>query len=303
MNKKLIAVLAAFLFSVVLWGSVSLSGDYFVTVVVPVNITNVPRDYLADAVSSREVLLRLRGEGWVLSSISMGSDLEFKVSADFDSGRVFLNLNRSINENDWLTSGIQVYDISPDTISTWIERIREKKVKVIPAYHLEFEPGYGLASPAKLSPDSILVFGTQRRLRNLETIPTVERTFTGLDRKTVETIEIAQLDGLTYNFQNSTATFDVQKIVDKEFSKIDIEITNVPEAREIVLFPNNINVVLRGGINVLGKMENDVIRVLVDYYKVISDTTGAITPDVKYPGNTTLVSTQPEKIKYIIKKY
>lgn len=302
-KNKIMAILSAFIFSVILWGSVSLSGDYFVTVVVPVQITNVPENYLADVVSSKEVLLRLKGEGWTLSSVSMGTDLEFKVSADFDSGRVFLNLNRSISDNDWLTSGIQVYDISPDTISARIDKISQKKLRIIPAYKLEFEPGYGLASEAKIIPDSILVYGTRRKLESLEAIPTVEKVFSGLERNSVETIELAQIDGLTYNIRNCTATFDVQKIVDKKFSKIDIEIFNVPEARDLLLFPNNVNITLRGGINVLGKMNNDVIRVLVDYSKVLSDTTGTISPDVKIPGNTTLVNTEPEKLKYIIKKY
>jgi len=303
MNKKLISVIAAFLFSVILWGSVSLSGDYFVSVLVPVRIIDVPEHYMADGVSTREVFLRLKGEGWKLSSISLGSDLEYKISAEFDSGRVFMNLNKSIGENDWLSSGIQVYDLSPDTVSTRIERIYQKKVKIIPSFELQFQPGYGLASPARINPDSVLVYGTRRRLRELEGIPTLRKQFADLERKTAETIELAQLPGLSYGIQSCTATLDVQKIADREFSNINVEILNVPAARDLILFPTRISLVLRGGINVLGKMNENAARAFIDYNTVLKDTTGFIKPEIVIPEHTILVNTKPEIIKYIIKKY
>lgn len=303
MNKKILSIIAAFLFSVILWGSVSLSGDYFISVYVPIRITDIPLHYTADGISAGEVFLRLKGEGWKLSSFSLDSDLEFKVSAGFDSGKVFLNLNRSINENEWLTSGIQVYDISPDTISTRIEKIFEKKVRVKPDYELQFQPGYNLASPVKINPESIVVYGTRRRLRNLDSIPTLKEVFSGLERKTVANLEIAPIGGLSYSTKSCSATFDVQKIVDKELKGVAIEILNVPKARDLLLFPNKIDIVLRGGINVLGKMNNDAVRVNVDYNKVLNDTTGAVKPELIIPNFTTLISTNPDRLKYIIKKY
>lgn len=303
MNKKFISIIAAFLFSVVLWGSVSLSSDYFVSVLVPVRVVDVPNNYVSDAVSTREVFLRLKGEGWKLSSITLGSDLEYKVSAAFDSGKVFMNLNKSISANDWLTSGIQVYDISPDTISTRIEKLYQKTVRILPAIELHYKPEYGLASPVKITPDSVIVFGTKRRLKDLEGIPTVKTAFSDLERKTVERIDLTLKEGLTYNLQNTTITFDVQKIVDKSFSGINVEILNVPEARDLILFPNKISIVLRGGINVLGKMNDDAIRALVDYNIILEDTTGTIEPVIAFPDNTVLVNKNPNRIKYIIKKY
>jgi hypothetical protein len=62
-------------------------------------------------------------------------------------------------------------------------------------------------------------------------------------------------------------------------------------------------VVLRGGINLLGKLKAEEIRPYIDYGDIIKDTLGQIEPKLKIPFFSTIVDKSPEKFQYIIKKF
>lgn len=98
-------------------------------------------------------------------------------------------------------------------------------------------------------------------------------------------------------------TIDVQRIVEKSFEGIKIEIVDLPSDRNIVLIPNTLECNLRGGINILGKINNSQISAKVNYRDIVYDTTGSIKPEIIYPENTQLFFTRPEHINYVIKKF
>jgi hypothetical protein len=96
---------------------------------------------------------------------------------------------------------------------------------------------------------------------------------------------------------------DVQKIVEKEVSNVLVEIVNVPYDRNVLLILDRVSIGLRGGINVLGKMNIEKVTAGVKYSDVVMDTIGSIAPEISIPGNTELIYVKPDRLKYIIKKF
>ncbi len=303
LNKKIISITAIFIFSIVLWGSVSLSYYYTTTITVPLRITNLPEGFIVGSATEKEVTINLRGEGWKLMSLFWGSKPDFKVpiGARYD-GETY-NLKDAIKENNWLDNNIQVFDISPTKMSFKIERIKEKKIKIYPDVNLSFKQDFILGSDISISPESVLVFGTRNRLDEFDSIPTVKKFYSNLESSVDEQIEIQPIDGLTYESIYCSLNFDVQKVADKTFDNLEVEITNTPPSRELLLFPNKLSLILRGGINILGKLQNDEIKASVDFRKVLQDTTGTIAPVLTIPKFLKVVEVKPEFLKYIIKKY
>jgi hypothetical protein len=286
-----------------LWGSISLSKDYYITVDIPVKVINFPEGYSSGTSLPDKISAKIRGKGWKLIAVNLGAESEYFISAGNDTGRKYINLYNSLSENQWLASDMEILDLNPDTLSLYIEKIREKKVKIEPDFKLEFKPGYGLATSIKVYPDSTNVIGPASYLKNLNSISTERVEISELDTRTIEQAILKDLPGMTYDVRNVTVNLDVQKIVDKNFDNLFVSVLDIPGDREVVLLPNRITVGVRGGINILGKLNEDKIKAFVYYRDVVLDTLGNVAPHLEIPENTSLIYTKPERLRYIIKKY
>ncbi|MGE5432575.1 MAG: YbbR-like domain-containing protein [Syntrophomonadaceae bacterium] len=302
-NKKVFSIILAVLFSFILWGSVTLSNSYFTTITVPVRLTNLPKGFAASRMSISEVNLRIKGEGWRLASLILSNNLEYNVSAGRDSQSKNINLRNALGENAWLSSGIQLFDLYPDFLSVSLERITERKIKIRPDLSISFKQDFGLVSNIKVIPDSVVVYGPGSIVKNLAAVPTIKRSFNNLDDKILERIDLQNIPGLTYSNGSCVIKFDVQKIVDKTLENLEVEVRNTPRGEDLVVFPSSITVVLRGGINIIGKLKSEDVHPFVDYNQVIRDTLGIIEPEVKVPDYVTVIDKKPNQLKYIIKKY
>lgn len=302
MKKNFHIVIIAFLFSSILWVSITLTEEYYSTYRVPVRIVNTPYGYTLASELPSEISIKLRGIGWRLTGIGIGSESHFNVSARNDSGRISANLYANLVENPWLSSDVSVIDISPDTVSFIVERITSKKLKVIPDVDLTFKTGFGLAGEVKVVPDSVVVFGPKSLISELHHISTKKVNLNALDNLTK--IKLAfDNDIFTTNIAIVEVTLDVQRIVDKEIENIKIEVIDVPEDRDVVLLPNTINCLVKGGINVLGKLSASDFSASVHYRDVLLDTIGTVAPEIKLPENVEVVSRKPDRLRYIIRKF
>jgi len=243
MNKKLISISAIVLFSIVLWGSVSLSHYYTTRITVPLRITNLPEGFVVGSATEKEVTINLKGEGWKLISLFWGSKPEFKVPIGTQNEAETFNLRDAIKENNWLDNNIQVFDISPTKMSFKIERVKEKRIKIYPDVQLSFKQDYILGSDIAISPESIIVYGTRDQLNSIDSIPTVRKYYTELESSVDEQIEIQPIEGLNYESNYCSLNFDVQKVADKLFENLEVEVTNTPPSRELLLFPNKISLI------------------------------------------------------------
>jgi hypothetical protein len=303
MNKKLLSIILVFIFSVVIWVSVTLSDYYFITLNVPVKVVNLPQGYIAYSNGSKDVQLKLKGEGWKLAYLSVARDMEYTTSANLDSGTVNLNLSESMGENQWLSTGIQVLNVNPEVIPFRIEKTYHKKVKVFPDMDLAFTDSYGLTSPALIIPDSIDVTAPKSLLKSITSVPTEKIRISDINRNITERVQLKKNQYVSYNQGYVVFSLFVEKIVDKRFENVGIEIRNVPTGYSVSLFPDNLNVVLRGGINILGRMKGSDLMPFVNFESIYKDTTGVIIPNLDLPPYIQLVSTEPNYLKYIIKKY
>ncbi|HVO75234.1 MAG TPA: hypothetical protein VMT35_14485 [Ignavibacteriaceae bacterium] len=303
MKKNLHIVVISIIFSVILWVSISLSGDYFATYNIPIKLINFPPGYTTGTKLPGQVSVRLKGEGWKLISVSLGTESDYLVSVGNDSGKVAVDLNSHLSDNQWLSSGIEVISITPDTLSFIVEKISNKKVKIKPDLNLNFKPGYGLATPVRINPEYTTIHGPGRFLRNLSVIPTRQLYLNHLDSKRTELLSLPEIPGMTYDNNYVRILLDIQKIVDKNFDNEPVEINDIPHNRSVILLPGKIGIGVRGGIDILAKLTRDKINLSVNYNDIMRDTLGTISPVVLLPENVSLLYLKPERLRYIIKKF
>ncbi|QQS34594.1 MAG: hypothetical protein IPM56_09965 [Ignavibacteriales bacterium] len=303
MKKKIPIILISFIFSIILWVSISLSKDYYATFEIPLKIVDFPNGYTTGSAIPEKLSVKLKGNGWKLASVNLGSESEYLVSAGSDSGRKFINVLNYLVENQWLSSEMEVIDISPDTLSFFVEKISEKKVMIIPDYDLTFKSGYGIASKTKLVPDSVTLYGPESLLRNIVFAETEQIQLKNLDKIFSEQKKLKNIFGIEYRNNRTLVKLDVQKIIDNNFDEVPVTVTDVPRDRDVVLLPNRITVGVRGGIEVIGKLPKEKIKATIMYRDIVADTTGSIVPVIELPENLSLQAIRPERLRYVIKKF
>ncbi|HSD64733.1 MAG TPA: hypothetical protein VLB50_13100 [Ignavibacteriaceae bacterium] len=295
-------IILSVIFSIILWISISLSNDYYATFNVPVKLINLPSGYSTASNFPENISVKLKGKGWKLLGVNLSAKSEYNISVE-DSGKISVNLYNYLPENQWLTSDVDVIDISPDTLSLYVEKNFMKKVAIIPDLNLNFKSGYGLAAPLTISPDSTTIYGPRSVVRNLSSVSTQRKKFVDLDNQLVDIVPLENLPGVIYKVSEVKISLNVQKIVDKVFDNVLIRIIDLPVDRDVVLLPNKISVSVKAGIDILGKMSKDDIKAYINYRDVVLDTLGIITPRIELPENTSLEYIKPERLRYIIKKF
>jgi hypothetical protein len=302
-RKKLNIFIASVIFAVILWGSISLSDIFYTNVDVNLTLTNFPQGYTTGSLLPEKIQLRVKGQGWRLVSINVGPETEFRVSVGGDSGIHNLNLYNYLESNRWLLSDVEIINILPDSIRFFVERIISKKLPVISGLELEFKPGYGLASDIIFKPDSVVVSGPFSILKKMREIKTTDKSLSQLDSRTETEINLPKMNGFIYSVNLVEVILDIQRIVDKEFENITVDVIDIPPRKEVVLLPNKIGFNVRGGIEILGKLKPDQFHAFIRYQSLVQDTTGSVIPILELPNNVTLQFVRPDRLRYVIRAF
>jgi hypothetical protein len=302
-KKKIPIIIVAIIFSIILWGSISLSEVYYSNIEIPLKLIDFPKDYTLSSEIPERMTIKVKGAGWKLFSLNVGQDVSYNVSVNKDSGFINVNLIDYLTDNRWVISELEVIDINPGSISFSVERRIEKIVPIVANLNLDFKAGYGLATDIILSPDSVLVNGPVSVISSLTELQTKEIVLSSLDKETVENFGFIDLPGTIYGTDFVSVTFDIQRIVDKQFDDINVDVLDVPPDRDVVLLPNKVSFGVRGGIDILGKLDQSQFEAFVFYRHVVLDTLGNVIPQVRIPENTNLLYLKPQRLRYVIKKF
>lgn len=303
MKNKIPLLIISIAFSVIIWGTISLSEEYYANVNVPLRVVGFPNGFSIGSEIPENITIKLRGIGWKLFAVNIGKDVTYNISVSGDSGFVQIKLMDHLTDNRWMLSELDIIDIVPNSLSFSIERRIKKKLPIVADLNLEFKAGYGLAKQVVLEPDSVVIDGPQSVVNSLTEIKTKEIKLSSLDKLIIKNISFIYLPGTSYGTKFVSVNLDVQRIVDKQFDDINVEVLDVPPDRDVILLPNKISCNVRGGIEILGKLEKNQFRVFVFYRDVVLDTLGNVIPHIELPVNTTLKYIKPERLRYIIKKF
>lgn len=303
MRKKINIFIASLIFAAILWGSISLSDYYYTNADVKLALINLPPGYTTGSPLPKKINVRIRGQGWKLVSINVGPETEFIVSLNKDSGEYNIDLEKYLETNRSLFSDVDIIKLHPDSIKFFVERIIKRKLPVVSGLELDFKPGYGLATDIKFVPDSVIVSGPLSYLKKLKGINTEIKTLTLLDTRIETEVPLNRMQGFGYSSNVVEAKLDVQRIVDKQFENISVEVIDLPPGKEVVLLPNKIEIQIRGGIEILGRLKPEQLSCYVNYQDLVKDTLGSVEPELSLPKNVTLQYTKPGRLRYIIRSF
>lgn len=303
MKNKIIPIILIVIFSLILWGSVTLSEYYVEIISVPVELIDLPKNYSPSYISDEEITIKVKAKGWELAKLILTGEHSFYISAHHRIGRYKVDLRNEIENNIWLTSAFNVLEISPVIFEYEIDKTVTKKVPIKPNVKINFAENYDLVSDILLTPDEVEISGPASILQSINYVETDSVVFNNVNEKIVSEVNLKAVNGISFSADKCIIEFDVQKIVERAFDDLFVEIRNVPPSKELNLYPSKVSVILRGGINRLGKLTNDSIKVYVDYWDAVRSEENMIEPVVVIPEFTKLLDIKPKKLEFVIKQY
>jgi hypothetical protein len=321
-NRFLLAGVAA-IFGILAWLSVTVGGQFTITLTVPLTIEEVPRGLAIATAVPRTVQLRYRGDGWRLILLQFGALTEIRMpysllrrtgsSRGPDSASVpnavtvaglRLMTQSEIAELAPSRAGVTLIGISPDSTVVAIDRYEERRVAVYPDILPSFREGYGQVGPITVVPESVLVGGAARVIRTISSWRTERMTFADLRAPLETDVPVRASDEIPLSFSTPTVhlSLNVQPFAEKLLGGIPVEAIAIPPSREIIFIPPRVDLVARGGIKQLAGLSPADVRVRVPYEALLNDTTGTVDPVVTGPAGIQFVSRKPERLQYVIRK-
>jgi YbbR domain-containing protein len=303
-NRQIHIIVATTLLAIGVWVSVGMSYQYQTSVNTPLVIENVPRGMAIKSPVPPSLQLRLRGDGWRLARLLMGSDL--RVSLDVGST---LGAQRVVTLNDVaerldIPPGIQLVDMKPESLYLSLDTYAEKKIPVVSDESVTFKDGYGQIGSVTITPESVTIGGAVTVLEQVHSWRIATGNLDNLRSPVDLMVPLASPVPylVTLYPPKVRITIDVQPLAEKTFSGVTVEVSGSPAAREIIVIPPKIDIVVRGGIDVLSTMQLGDCRARVAYSAVASDTTGYLEPQVSLPPGIQLVRKTPDRVKYVLRK-
>jgi YbbR domain-containing protein len=303
MNRKIATISLIVAFSVLLWIFVSFDGEFSISLNLPTQVINVPEDHSISFISSDDISISLKGQGWQLAQHTLGRDPKYYIPSPTEVGEREITLRNALVVNSWLSSTLQLAEITPEKIIVAMEPTKSKKVEIIPVLSMGYKAGYGLVSPIKIDPDSVMVTGPESIIDQINIINTEGKILSNLENESSIVLQVVTPKYTFASTNECSVNFDVQKIVDKTFDDLVIDTKNIPSRYELIVAPTRLSIILRGGISILSRLKNEDLNVYVKFEQAINDTSGAIEPIIEIPEFTSLVDIKPSRLEYIIKKY
>jgi len=302
MKKNLPSIIISLLLATGAWIFITLSGEFYLNVRIPIAYTNLPPNLVVDNSLPREVDIKLKGTGWKFISLYSNDDKVFTVPVLQDSINSGVNLFSLLDQNTWLSSEFSIIDIYPSRLSIKTEQVDLAMKPVVPDLVMEFEEGFGLASRVKITPERIRIKGSAKLLSGIRSLKTQRTNLSGLKEKTTLEVMLDRIDGVEMQPQKVVIEIDVQKIADREIEGVALTMIDGPEGKEVVLVPDQVTVVVRGGIDRIGAIKPSEIKALLNYTEMIKDSSGTAVPNIVLPDNISFIDVKPARVRYIIKQ-
>lgn len=304
MKNRIITFSIVLLLAGIFWLVIKLSEEYTIDLVIPVKIDMEGSDIALEGEIPRSLEIKVQGTGWDLIRVKYIKHPIYKIKTKDIKGVNIIKTSTLTNENFLLPSSLKILSVKPEEIKLFTNFAYEKRVKVYPDLSMSFVEGYDIVSPIRVEPESIIIRGSKKILSQIDSIPTKKIELDNLSQDV--NIDVLLEDTLSYlitfDVNAVKVNFDVQQIVDKEFEKLPIQIINSPIDKNVICIPSVIDLKLRGGIDLLGSLNNDSIKVIVDFKKFNATSSEGITPEFILPYGVKIIDYYPELFKLIIRE-
>jgi YbbR domain-containing protein len=299
------STLGALLFAVSLWIYTSLNDEYSTRVDVPLRI-ELPENRSPESNLPSSVTILAKGTGWNLFNLMY---LNQNKICDIDLR------NELINEEEYLVQRqtiekslrnmvtIESEGVFPEIIPITTGPTIEKRVPVRSNLEIIPDENFITATQIRFSPDTVIVKGSPKVLRNLNYWPTESQLFEGINKPVIAEVPLKDTLSTIVEVSEKTTEAKIEIQQEAEFTLTDLKLKIIGPALNTSesLSASKVDITIRGGVEELTRIQIDEIKAYINLEELSKD--NILIPKVSLPEDYRLVNVSPRYIyKYTTKK-
>jgi hypothetical protein len=311
-NRQVIVFLVFLIIATGFWFLNALRKDYIATLNYPVRFVNVPDDKMLSDDFKENIRIKVQAGGFAIlryqfsnTFLPLNVDVsQLDVASDGEKMGVFVltsnEQNRIVGQ---LSQGMELIDISPDTLFIPLIEQSRKRVPVKVEKQLSFEKQYLQAGAIIVRPDTVEISGPVQVIDTIKYIRTRKIEYDNLV-DTVNTSVVLQLPASIHaSFKRVSVTIPVEPFTELNI-RVPVRIQNLPDTLRIKTFPSEIRVSFRVGISEYENINESQFRAVVDVSPVLTEDR----PDRlkvrldRVPKNVESIDFSPIFVEYLLEK-
>jgi len=272
-----------------------------------IDYVNVPDDLLLISASHEKVKIKLSGAGFQFFQYSaLGKKVKIDLS-NMDGVGVFSIPPKETRRQleDQLSRPMTILDVDNDTLFFDFRKLASKKVPVVLDLNFNLAQNHMMDGTMTTDPDSIIIQGLTEEIESITEVNSDKIELIDVDENFTVTANLLKSKNLKFTEYSSNEVEirgRVFKFSEKNIS-VPIDAINLPEGRSIKMFPNTVNILCKGNLDVLKKLTNDDFNVVADYNSIDNLQTNVIPIKIlKKPSELHSAILKEIEIEYILER-
>ena len=309
-NTKISKSFIVFLITaVVIWFLITLSKVYTISISFPVKYSELSQDKILQNEPLKEIDILVKSTGFnILSTRFLNQTIELNagnLNKKSTFSYYFLIKNQKNKIQRQLRSGIEIQEISLDTIYLELGSLISKKVPLIPNLEIDYHIGYDLLDAEVIRPDSILISGPEAYVDQIDKIHLellkLDDVKSDFSQK-VKILRPENSNNLKVASEFATISGRVEKFTEGVF-EIPYKVLNLPEGVDVTSLHKTVKVYFVVGLSDFNKIDKNFFQVVCDYTLSKENNLDYLVPKVIVkPAFIKSFKVVPNKIDFLIQK-
>lgn len=287
-----------------LWLIIKLSANYTVTEPLTINIKDAPAD-LVVINETQEIKVTLSTRGFKLLNYYFKPQSKRKVDISLEEVPLHKDSESTYSFNSSYAKekiakhlAIETSHVSFDEnrILMNMEQLDSVKVKLIPNIDLTYEKQYNRRGKIEVTPDSLMIYGPQNLIKNIDNIYTENVSLKDIDSNIDIDIpvHINEMINCTHNKVN--VKINVEKYTE---AVVNVKIKNNSD-KKLRLFPDKVSIKYMVYLSDYNLINENMFNVSIDTADISNENSYLPVYLIDYPNNTRITGIEPKEVEYII---
>ncbi|RRD02688.1 CdaR family protein [Prevotella sp. OH937_COT-195] len=305
-NKESLIFLFFLVTSGAFWGLLAMNEDTDQEILVPIRLTNVPKNVVITTNTEDTLRVNVRDKGFLVMGYVYGNKIN-PIEIDFSK---YMNekrsstigtadLQRMVYQN--LFKSTKITGMRPDKLDIVYTYGRSKKVPV--RMSGKIDPGESLyLANVKFWPDSVLIYASDELLDSIKeafTVPIYLQNFTDT---VIRDIALKRIYGVKY-IPNKVKIGLYSDIMTEQRLEVPITAINMPTGKVLRTFPQRVKVIFVTGASMYRSIRPTSFKVVADYNDITANPSDKCTIRlVAVPHGVRNARPEIDKVDYLIEE-
>jgi YbbR domain-containing protein len=260
------AIIGSLIVAFILWFMVATEKEYTHQIKIPIELVRLARGKTLKKEIPENVIVEVKGKGKALIGLWF-YDKKLRLELPRIKKSHELQLKDYIHLLD--LPGLELVQIiEPEKIDLEVDDLLKEKKPIAFSGNIGVEKGYILIN-YHFSVDSALVYGPKSMVKEIKYIYT--DTLELVNKKNRFNQEVELLSPyprlVRLNPGKINIEFDIQRLIERVVYNIPITVKNVPSYLAVEVVPNTLSLRIKGGQDIVAKVEPDFIKADIDFMK------------------------------------